>query len=137
MAQLRHFWTPSFVCAAILTFLPFTAQAQTDLSDAWVGEWIAEGTYFKMAVAVDEGVLSVTQIESLGFEWTSEDAQIQGNVVEVEVNYISGGVSGIIRAELLDETTGVLSVKTCGPDYMVLCALSKGRQAIFKKVAAP
>jgi len=51
------------------------------------------------------------------------------------VDYITGGVSGVIRAELLDDSTGVLSVKTCTPEFMVSCALSKGRQAYFTKVA--
>jgi hypothetical protein len=108
--------------------------AQED-SLAWEGEWAANGTHFKIAVAVENNVLKVTQIESLGFEWTSKDAVIDGNVVEVEVDYITGGVSGVIRAELLDESTGVLSVKSCTPEFMVSCALSKGRQAYFTKVA--
>lgn len=108
--------------------------AQEDFSK-WEGQWIANGTYFKIAVAVDDNILRVTQLESLGFEWTSKDAEISSNIVEVEVDYISGGVSGIIRAELLNETTGVLSVKTCTPEFMVSCALSKGRQAYFTKVA--
>lgn len=108
--------------------------AQEDFSK-WEGQWIANGTYFKIAVAVDDNILRVTQLESLGFEWTSKDAEISSNIVEVEVDYTSGGVSGIIRAELLNETTGVLSVKTCTPEFMVSCALSKGRQAYFTKVA--
>lgn len=119
----------SFSLAAV------SANAQDSLTDAWAGEWVANGTYFKIGVSVDGNKLKVTQIESLGFEWTSEDAEIEGNVVEVEVNYITGGVSGVIQAELLDESTGVLSVKTCTPEFMVSCALSKGRQAYFTKVA--
>lgn len=102
---------------------------------AWEGQWTANGTYFKIAVDVEDNVLKITQLESLGFEWTSEDAVIDGNTAEVEVDYITGGVSGVIRAELLDDSTGVLSVKTCTPEFMVSCALSKGRQAYFTKVA--
>jgi hypothetical protein len=112
----------------------FSLSAQED-SHTWEGQWAANGTYFKIAVAVEDNVLKVTQLESMGFEWTSKDAVIDGNIVEVEVDYITGGVSGIIRAELLNDSTGVLSVKTCTPEFMVSCALSKGRQAYFTKVA--
>lgn len=119
----------------VLLTVNLPSKAQDDLSDAWSGEWVANGTYFRIAVSVNENVLSVTQLESLGFEWTSKDAVIDGNIVEVEVDYETGGVSGIIRAELLSQTTGVLSVKTCAPDFMVSCALSKGRKAYFTKVA--
>ena len=123
----------AFAICISLVFLP-SLFAQEDIL-AWEGEWAANGTYFKISVAVEDNVLKVTQLESLGFEWTSKDAVIDGNVVEVEVDYITGGVSGIIRAELLDDSTGVLSVKTCAPEFMVSCALSKGRQAYFTKVA--
>ena len=120
-----------FVCL-IFSSLLF---AQED-SHTWEGQWLANGTYFKIAVAVEDNVLKVTQLESMGFEWTSKDAVVDGNIVEVEVDYITGGVSGVIRAELLDDSTGVLSVKTCTPEFMVSCALSKGRQAYFTKAAA-
>lgn len=120
------------VCVSLV--LSSSLFAQED-AHAWEGEWTANGTYFKIAVTVEDNVLKVTQLESLGFEWTSKDAVIDGNIVEVEVDYLTGGVSGIIRAELLDESTGVLSVKTCAPEFMVSCALSKGRSAYFTKVA--
>lgn len=116
-------------------FMSLPSLAQEDFSDAWSGEWVANGTYFRIGVSVENDLLSVTQIESLGFEWTAKDAVIDGNTVEVEVDYETGGVSGIILAELLSQTTGVLSVKTCTPDFMVSCALSKGRKAYFTKVA--
>lgn len=123
---------------AIFTYLALFSPptfSQDEFADAWSGQWVANGTYFRIGVTLEDNILKVTQIESLGFEWTSQDAEIQGNVVEVEVDYVTGGVSGIIRAELLSETTGVLSVKTCTPEFMVSCALSKGRQAYFTKVA--
>jgi len=123
----------AFAIFFILVFSP-SLSAQED-SHAWEGQWAANGTYFKIAVTVEDNVLKVTQLESLGFEWTSKDATINGNIVEVEVDYITGGVSGVIRAELLDDSTGVLSVKTCTPEFMVSCALSKGRQAYFTKAA--
>ena len=127
------------ILAASFLFLAWGAtQAQETLAEAWEGEWIAEGTYFQIRVDVENNVLKVTEVESMGFEWSSEDAVLTGdNTVEVAVDYETGGVSGIIRAELLNETTGVLSVKTCTPEFMVSCALSKGRQAVFRKVTSP
>jgi hypothetical protein len=122
-------------CLFFVVSLPVLAQE--NLAEAWEGEWIAEGTLFQIKVDVEDNILKVTQVESMGFEWSSEDAPIEGNTVEVAVDYQTGGVSGIIRAELLNETTGVLSVKTCTPEFMVSCALSKGRQAVFRKVTTP
>lgn len=133
--RFSNFNAFSLVILGFVCFLSLPSFAQDELSEAWEGQWVANGTYFKIGVTVEDSILKVTQIESLGFEWTSKDAEIQGNVVEVEVDYITGGVSGVIRAELLNETTGVLSVKTCAPEFMVSCALSKGRQAYFTKVA--
>lgn len=123
-----------FISVSISLSVSSSLFAQED-SHEWEGQWAANGTYFKIAVTVEGDVLKITQLESLGFEWTSKDAVIDGNIAEVEVDYITGGVSGIIRAELLDDSTGVLSVKTCTPEFMVSCALSKGRQAYFTKVA--
>ncbi len=125
------------LAASLLSLLSLAATAQDNLINAWEGEWIAEGTLFQIRVEVQDNILSVTQIESMGFEWSSEDAVIEGNTVEVAVDYLTGGVSGIVRAELLNETTGVLSVSSCTPEFMVSCALSKGRQAVFRKVATP
>ncbi|MFT4863807.1 MAG: hypothetical protein ACI95C_003042 [Pseudohongiellaceae bacterium] len=125
------------LAALALLLTAMTVQGQADSAQAWVGDWVAEGTLFQIRVVVEDNVLTATPIESMGFEWSSEDAELLGNVVEVAVDYQTGGVSGIIRAELLNETTGVLSVITCTPEYMVSCALSKGRQAVFRKVAVP
>jgi hypothetical protein len=129
--------TARLLALGFFSLASVAGHGQDTLAEDWVGEWIADGTLFQIRVDVVDNVLKVTPIESMGFEWSSEDAELQGNTVEVAVDYQTGGVSGIIRAELLNETTGVLSVKTCTPDFMVSCALSKGRQAIFRKVSNP
>ena len=136
LTPIKHRFVVLFITVAAGGF-SLVSFAQENLNDAWAGQWIAEGTPFQIKVEIEDNVLKVTSIESMGFEWTSEEATPNGNTVEVAVDYITGGVSGVIRAELLNETTGVLSVKTCTPEFMVSCALSKGRQAIFKKVTAP
>lgn len=107
------------------------AQTATELQ--WDGEWIAEGTLFRIGVVVENNVMQVTQIESMGQIWTNEDGEVDGNVVRVKVDY--AGASGIIQAELIDSETAVAFAATCMPDFMVVCALSKDRQAIFRKVS--
>ena len=115
--------------------LTSSAQAQdTSIpSSVWNGEWIAEGTLFRIEVQVSESVMEVVEIESLGFVWTSEAGEIEGNIARVPVNY--GGVSGIVQAELVDNTTAVAMAATCMPEFMVVCALAKDRRAIFRKVS--
>ena len=111
---------------------PVTAQTQIANAD-WEGEWLAEGTLFRIGVTSDNGLLKITQIESMGQIWSSGDGEVDGNIARVEVKY--AGATGVIRAELLDAKTAVLSAASCQPEFMVVCALSQGRQAIFRKVA--
>ena len=103
-----------------------------EYSQHWNGKWIAEGTIFQIEVSVENEVMKVVQIESLGFEWTNQDGTVDGNIVRVEVEY--AGVTGVIQAELVNENTAVVIAASCLPEFMVVCALAKGRQAIFKKV---
>ena len=111
---------------------PVTAQTQIANAD-WEGEWLAEGTLFRIGGTADNGLLKITQIESMGQIWSSGDGKIDGNIARVEVE--SAGATGVLRAELLDAKTAVLSAASCQPEFMVVCALSQGRQAIFRKVA--
>jgi len=122
------------LCAAISVFFLLTAplSAQDEYSQHWNGEWIADGTLFTIDVSVENNVMKIRQIESLGFEWTSQNGKIEGNIMQVEVEY--AGVKGIIQAELVDANTAIAFAATCLPDFMVVCALAKDRQAIFKKL---
>ena len=116
-----------------LLSLGFASSALSQSETQWNGEWIAEGTLFRIGVSVADNMMQVTQIESMGQVWTNEDGEIEGNIVRVKVDYM--GATGVIQAELLDATTAVAFAASCAPEFMVVCALSKGRQAIFKKVA--
>ncbi len=98
----------------------------------WNGLWVAEGTLFSIAITIENEEMKVGQVESLGFEWSSENGKVDGNVVTVEIEY--AGVAGTIQAELVDPDTAVAFAATCLPDFMVVCMLSKDRQAIFRKV---
>jgi len=43
-------------------------------------------------------------------------------------------VTGTVQAELLNPNSAVAFAVTCLPDFMVVCLLSKDRQAVFRKV---
>ena len=123
------------IAPVFFTFLLVSASAtaQEDLSAHWDGTWVVEGTLFSIAVIIEDEEFKVRQIESLGFEWTSKNGSIDGNVVTVEIKY--AGVAGTIQAELVNPNTAVAFAATCLPDFMVVCMLSKDRQAVFRKVA--
>lgn len=126
----------------LLGLLCCSAQAQdSDLgvslrdfssSTLWNGEWVAQGTLFRIRVQVQDTVIEIIEVESLGFEWSSEAGVIEGNIARVPISY--AGVSGIVEAQLLDSSTAVASAATCLPDFMVVCLLAKDRQAVFRKV---
>ena len=67
----------------------------------------------------------------MGFIWTSKDGTIAGSIARIEVEY--AGATGIIQAELVDAETAIAFAASCTPDFMVVCALAKDRQAVFKK----
>ncbi|MEQ8312922.1 MAG: hypothetical protein RL839_14020 [Gammaproteobacteria bacterium] len=115
-----------------VAFTGLNAAAQESSDSVWNGEWIAEGTLFRIGVSVEDGVMTVVQIESLGQIWSSQEGTIEGNIANVEVQYL--GATGVIQAELIDENTAILHAASCAPDFMVVCTLSRDRQAIFKKV---
>lgn len=112
--------------------MSMSVRSQEDLSQYWNGVWNAEGTLFTIAVEVTDGSMQVTKIETMGFEWSNENGQVDGNIVTVKVEY--AGVTGTIQAELLDANTAVAFADICMPDFMVVCALAKGRQAVFRRV---
>ena len=121
--------------ASIICCMPIAASAQQLNQTDWEGEWLAEGTLFRIGVKVEDGILKVSQLESMGQVWSNEDGQIDGNVAKVQVDY--AGATGIIQAELINADTAVLFAASCQPDFMVVCVLSKDRQAVFRKVNSP
>ena len=123
------------LAAVIVSCLATTISAQEVGNSDWEGEWLAEGTLFRIGVSIEAGILKVTQIESMGQVWSNEDGEIDGNIARVQVDY--AGATGIIQAELIDANTAVLFAASCQPDFMVVCVLSKDRQALFTKVSSP
>ncbi len=104
---------------------------EADYSPSWNGVWTAEGTLFSVEITVAGGRVELRQLESLGFEWSAGNGRVAGSVLEIEVDY--AGVSGIIEARLQDAATAVVFARSCLPDYMVVCVLSRNRQATFRK----
>lgn len=134
MPKLFHTMQTRLI-ALIICCLPFAAGAQQLNQTDWDGEWLAEGTLFRIGVKVEDGILKVSQLESMGQVWNNEDGEIDGNVAKVKVDY--AGASGIIQAELINADTAVLFAASCQPDFMMVCVLSKDRQAVFRKVDSP
>lgn len=116
----------------ILLTVPAFAMSQTAGVDAWEGRWVAQGTLFQVGITINESVIAVNEVESLGFVWNSGEGQVNGNVARIPVQY--AGVKGIVRVELVNANTAVAIAASCMPDFMVVCALARGRQAIFKRV---
>lgn len=102
-------------------------------SNPWNGRWVAEGTLFQIGVTVTDGVMVIEQIESMGQEWTNEDGAIEGNIASVAVSY--AGATGVIQAELISEGLARVFAASCLPDFMVVCVLSKDREAVFRRIS--
>lgn len=116
----------------LILLAPTALLAQENYAQHWNGVWVADGTLFKIQVEVTGTHMEVTRIETLGFEWTHTLNPVQGNTVTVEVQY--AGVSGVLQAELLGPDRARVFPLSCAPEFMVVCALAKDRQAIFIKV---
>ena len=113
-----------------------TAYGQTQNNSVYDlnGEWVAEGTIFRVRLEIDGSRVIVHQLESMGFDWTNEIGQLEANIATISVGY--AGVKGIIEAEFFDETTASGSAASCIPDFMVICLLAKDQKAIFKKISS-
>ena len=108
------------------------AMAQDDTMPAWNGVWTAEGTFFSIAVSIEDNVFRVTPVESMGFEWSAAEGFVSGSQATLQVFY--GGASAIVNVQLLDSGTAVATADRCLPDYMVVCVLAKDQQARFVKL---
>ncbi len=98
-------------------------------SAAWNGTWIAQGTLFSVAVSVTEGVFKVDQEQSLGFAWSSQPGRVNGDQATLEVQY--AGITARLRARLTGQDIAVVEALSCVPEFMVLCTLARGQQAVF------
>ena len=111
----------------------FAQSDQADQSQLWNGKWIAEGSLFQIAVEVEDNQMRLTQLESLGFEWSSEPGKVAGDTVQLPIAY--AGVTGVIQAELVDANTAIAFAASCLPEFMLVCAFSRDRRAVFRKLA--
>ena len=106
------------VVAVIVSCLATTISAQEIGNSDWEGEWLAEGTLFRIGVSIEAGILKVTQIESMGQVWSNEDGEIDGNIARVQVDY--AGATGIIQAELINTNTAVLFANALANDILTV-----------------
>jgi hypothetical protein len=108
--------------------------AQVLSKQAWEGNWITEGSLFEVGIEIENSVMTISQVESMGFVWTSKSAKVEGSIATVEIEY--GGVTGVAQAELVSEDTTVVFPLSCEPNYMVICLLTKDQRVIFRKIKA-
>jgi hypothetical protein len=112
------------------------ALTQTDSPETnpvnWNGTWLADGTLFSIAVTVTDNEFNVEVVQSLGFVWTAKLGDVNGNRATIEVTYL--GATAMIVAELTGDGTAIAYADTCLPDFMVVCALAKDRQAAFSRI---
>ena len=124
----------SVVLLSCIYSASFHGQTQNNSVYDLNGQWVAEGTVFRVRLEIDGSSVIVHQLESMGFDWTNEIGHIEGNIATISVEY--AGVKGVIQAEFFDETTASVSAASCTPDFMVICLLAKDQKAIFKKISA-
>ena len=119
-----------FICLLGLPVNPVFAA--DDPVNNWNGVWLAEGTFFSVGVTVKDNQIVISEVESLGFEWTAKPGIVGGNVANIEVEY--AGATAMIQVQLLDAGTATARAVICRPEYLVVCALAADRQARFLRV---
>ncbi len=120
-----------FAAAAILfSTLPSSAAANGE----WHGVWNAAGTPFTLRLIQehDDASIRLEQIESLGFDWKTKAVRQEGNALFLDIDY--AGVAGTIRVQRRDSSSAIATPLSCTPEYMVVCALSRGQQALFVRI---
>ena len=102
-----------------------------DSPPSWQGLWVAAGTPFALRLeqSAPGEAIGLRQVESLGFEWTATSVrEVEGKLL-VDVEY--AGVVGTIQVQLRSRDSALAAPLSCTPEYMVVCVLSKGQQALF------
>ena len=95
----------------------------------WDGEWIADGTLFRVAVNISNGEFIVNEVDSLGFVWTTKNGIYSGDRAVIEAEY--AGATAVVEIQLIDPNTAIANLRNCVPEYIVVCVLAMGQQARF------
>jgi hypothetical protein len=104
---------------------------QSARASDWNGVWVADGTLFSLEVVASDSEFNVKEVQSLGFVWTAKSGIVAGNYATVEASY--AGATAFITVELKADGTATAWAANCLPEFMVVCALVKNRQATFIK----
>ena len=116
------------ILAILWTSASWSQSAQAQTGD-WNGTWVADGTLFSIEVTVSEAEFRVNEVQSLGFVWSAQTGVVSGNQAMIEATY--AGATARIYAELTGEGTAIAFAGSCLPEFMLVCALIKDRQATF------
>lgn len=98
-------------------------------SHLWQGEWLAEGTDFRLRVIPDGNQFQVEPVFPLGLNWKAGTGMISGNSGTINVEY--EGVTAQVMVQLIDIDSAIVRSMSCQPDYHVICTLVRNQQARF------
>lgn len=124
---------PARVAAALMMLAGMVSAGvrASDSGPSWDGLWVAAGTPFALRLEQSSPgeFVRLRQVESLGFEWVATSIREEEGKLLVDVEY--AGVVGTIQVQLRSEDSALAAPLNCTPEYMVVCVLSKGQQALF------
>jgi len=125
--------TRCWALAGVLFCLSGTAAVADDLDQHhhWNGEWLAEGTDFRLRVIPQGNLFLVEPVFPLGLNWKAGHGTINGSTGTIHVEY--EGVTAKVMVQLTDSSSAIVRSMSCQPDYHVICTLVRNQQARFIK----
>ena len=82
----------TFLSMVLLSYIySATASGQTQNNSVYDlnGQWVAEGTIFRVRLEIDGSRVIVHQLESMGFDWTNEIGHLEANMATISVESVS------------------------------------------------
>lgn len=101
--------------------------------ERWLGVWQVKNSPFTLHVVVEDDMLQIRPVESLGFQWRNSPGRINGDSATFNVEY--QGVLATVHVQLGENGTAIAKPLICRPDYHVVCALVQNQQALFTKTS--
>jgi hypothetical protein len=130
---LRNRLTRCCALAGVMVFLSGATALADDLHQPhhWLGEWLAEGTDFRLRVIPQGNRFQVEPVFPLGLNWKAGLGTINGTSGTIHVEY--EGVTAQVMVQLTEPGSAIVRSMSCQPDYHVICTLVRNQQARFIK----
>jgi len=129
----RNRLTRCCIAAGVMFCLSGPATVANDLHEHhnWHGEWLAEGTDFRLRVIPEGNRFQVEHVFPLGLNWKAGTGTINGSNGTIHVEY--EGVTAQVMVQMTDSSSAIVRSMSCQPDYHVICTLVRNQQARFIK----